>query len=83
VGVDARLGRNSGRIWNGRPIPRGVNLQQISDEIQDTLKWGSMSLIRSDVRHSEAFPEFRSHQSTCVGDQNAAEKRSLTDVPQT
>jgi hypothetical protein len=67
VGVDARLGRNSGRIWNGRPIPRGVNLQQISDEIQDTLKWGSMSLIRSDVRHSEALPEFRSHQRTCVG----------------
>jgi hypothetical protein len=65
------------------PYTRGVNLQQISNEIQDTLKWGSMLVIRSDVRHSEVFPEFRSRQRTCVGDQNAAEKRSLTDVPQT
>jgi hypothetical protein len=83
VEVDARLGRNSGRIWNnGRPIPRGVNLQQISNEIQDTLKWDSMSVIRSDVRHSEALPEFRSRQRICVGDKTAAEKRSY-NVPQT
>jgi len=56
--MDARLGRNSGRIWNGRPIPRGVNLQQISNKIQDTLKWDTMLVIRSDGRHFEALPEF-------------------------
>ena len=74
---------NGGRIWNGCPIPRGVNLQQISNEIQDTLKWGSMSVIRSAVRHSEAFPEFRSRQRTCVGDQNDGGKALSYDVPQT
>jgi hypothetical protein len=83
VDVDGRLGgewrANMERLpytaWSKSP----ANLQRI----QDTLKWGSMSVIRSAVRHSEAFPEFRSHQRTCVGDQNDGGKALSYDVPQT
>ena len=51
------LSQFSNTTGQSRTGVRG-NLQQISNKIQDTLKWDTMLVIRSDGRHFEALPEF-------------------------